>query len=261
MAANHTSRRPVLLLLFLLTLTGGGWANPLAATGGNVTKTPPGSTRGRILYVTGLRFTDIDYEDPDQESGGTPPAPTPDFNPQPCDYNRCHDNQTPCAQLREASGCLCPGLSGPQELPEAPFLQEVALQASGVRVHWCAPTSTVERYKVMVEGRGPVEFGESTRTVVLEGLEVGGSYRVCVQAVNPAGSSPLTESSCSKFQVKPDTQVGLLVGLIAGAVLVLLSIAVGGYLLWRRRSRRKEVRGAAAGEGLGNPTYTTDGPM
>ncbi|XP_006642843.2 leucine-rich repeat neuronal protein 4 [Lepisosteus oculatus] len=238
--------------LFILALIGCCSTDPGSRTG-----TSPATTRARIIYETGLDFGAYESEDGGEPAGGprTPaprPAPASRAGRQVCDYDPCRHEQTPCAALREASGCLCPGVSGPTVTPEPPRLREVVQQGSEVRVHWCAPTSTVERYWVTVEGGAPLVFGERSRVAAL----AGGMYEVCVAAENGAGRSA---PSCSLPQATADASLALQAGLIGGALLLLLLLSLGGLLLWRRR--RAHRRAALSAGGLGNPTFGSEPPL
>ncbi|KYO22244.1 LRRN4 C-terminal-like protein [Alligator mississippiensis] len=130
-----------------------------------------------------------DYED------DTATPTTPRLGPPSrCDYQPCRHLQPSCAELRQASACLCPGLSGASEPPDPPRLLEAVVAAGGASLHWCAPPSTVLRYRLLAwPPHGPPlaspPLNASFRRATLGPLAPGTRYRLCVVAENAAGAS------------------------------------------------------------------------
>lgn len=152
---------------------------------------------------------------------------------QRCDYKPCSENQTPCSEMRAATGCLCPGFTLNNVPPEAPRLISVSWNGTEVVLHWCAPNSDVNKYVVTVGGRDRKTFGQEQRRGTLG--DIDNIAEVCVIAVNDAGESP---ASCLMYQ-PTDNSLALKAGLIGGALgfLLLLLLAV---LLWRHKRQRKQ---------------------
>ncbi|XP_052010902.1 leucine-rich repeat neuronal protein 4-like [Xyrauchen texanus] len=211
--------------------------------------------------VTRVRITEVEDYDDEVTSKMTLAPKLPSLTttrgvPQLCDYNPCVAQTSPCIEIATHTGCLCPGLTGPEVRPGAPKLREVKLDHSGeVIVHWCAPLSNVTHYKVTLKGRQGQEwvYGEFLRNGAVPELKVGEA--VCVAAVNQAGVS---EEECAPYEPPQPDQATMSAGIIAGCIgfLVLVSLVV--VLLWRRRCRKGSM---GEGEGLGNPTYTNDGAL
>ncbi|CAG5990430.1 unnamed protein product [Menidia menidia] len=96
-------------------------------------------------------------------------------------------------------------MSGSDEPPHAPRIRALLPATEGentgeIQVQWCAPSSSVSSYKVVVEGRegDALEFGEAVRQGLVGALEVG--TKVCVEAVNAAGPSSPSEFSCKRTE-------------------------------------------------------------
>lgn len=129
-----------------------------------------------------------------EEEEEAPRTPRP---PVLCDYDRCRHLQVPCRALQAGPApCLCPGLSSPARPPLPPRLAGVraAAEAGGAEVRWCAPSSPVLRYWLLLwEGGGAPRrsgpFDATARRAELRGLRPGGAYFVCVVAANAAGES------------------------------------------------------------------------
>ncbi|XP_029107267.1 leucine-rich repeat neuronal protein 4-like [Scleropages formosus] len=225
------------LVLLALGLFGGCSAYNVSLLGGKDESTP-------------MRILDDRDRGPDRPR--REPNPTSRSGiPELCDYDPCRDQQRPCAELSELSGCRCPGLSGQDEPPEAPFLQMLTQEGPGVLVQWCAPPSYVLQYKVLAEGHEPVVLGSLFRRTSLPHLEPGA--RVCVEAVNLAGTSGETASSCARYEPSGDGRLALKAGLVAGGLGLLLLLSLLGLLLWRRRSGRKS--------GARGPARDSEGPL
>ncbi|KAM6911262.1 leucine-rich repeat neuronal protein 4 [Lycodopsis pacificus] len=150
-----------------------------------------------------------------------------------CDYNPCLDSQIPCAVLRTSTGCLCPGLTLHNEVPNTPTLKSVSWNGSEVVARWCAPHSYVTAYIVKVGGQERRRFRKDQRSGGLGDMDH--NTEVCVVAVNDAGDS---ERSCLTYPPR-DSSLSLKAGLIGGALgfLLLLLLAV---LLWRHKRQRKQ---------------------
>ncbi|KAF7667630.1 hypothetical protein LDENG_00054680 [Lucifuga dentata] len=230
--------------------------------------TSPPVTHPQILFVTALGSDDYDEDYPDNKS---PPIVSSSLKPplvfqepQPCQYNPCLENQEPCAQLSARTACLCPGLSGADEPPHAPHLKEMVPVSEGddrgkVEVQWCAPSSVVSGYRVIVEGNGGIvlEFEKASRRGVVGSLEVG--TKVCVEAVNHAGHSAASEFSCKRYDPPESSNHGLQAGVIGGGLAFLLLLSIVAVILWKNQMCHKAKRDSA--EGLGNPSYSTEGTL
>jgi len=245
----------MLLLLLTLELT-------LQLTHALSTSSP--ITRPRILFVTPMGDYDEDYDDSHSDSLSvvSPAGPTRLLH-ELCRYDPCREDQPPCKHLAAQSGCLCPGLSGAHEIPRSPRLQRLGPSSgsdNGVEVQWCAPSSVVSGYRVVVRGNrgGALEFGAQARRGRVQALEAGAE--VCVEAVNGAGHSAASEFSCTHYHPPVLLSGSVKVGLIMGGVaIVLLLVVIVPLILWRRRVRRKATEDSA--DGLGNPSYSTEGNL
>lgn len=84
--------------------------------------------------------------------------------------------------------------------------------------------------------------------------------KVCVEAVNNVGSSSPSEYSCSRYD--HDAHVSdskLLIGLIGGGVALLILLIVVPVILVKYKACKKMKNGA--GDGLGNPSFSTGGTL
>ncbi|XP_051506509.1 LRRN4 C-terminal-like protein [Myxocyprinus asiaticus] len=204
----------------------------------------------------------IPIGDYDEETSKTTLSPNPPgFTTtrtvhQLCDYDPCVAQTTPCYVTSEQTGCLCPGLTGPEVRPGAPELREVKLDRTGkVIVHWCAPLSTVTHYKVIPKGGEGQEkvYGEFLRNSSVPGLKVGDT--VCVVAINQAGVS---KEECARYEPPQPDQAALTAVIIVGCVGFLVLVLLVAVLLLRQRCRKSSM---GEGEGLGNPSYMNDGAL
>lgn len=228
----------------------------LAASVNPVASQPP-VTKTRIRYIG---VTDEDYDEetpkpiskvPDQAG-----ASTTKFIPRECEYDPCVVPKVPCSVIAAQTKCYCPGISGPDELPAAPEIKQLKQGTSGlVEVHWCAPQSTVSYYKVITDGQEPQTFNNSSRSGLVHGVNVG--TRVCVVAGNNVGLSTESDTSCAHFEPHKSSRVLQMSGVIAGGIgLLVLAVVLAVVLVWRQRRGRKN--GSMDGEGLRNPSYTTN---
>ncbi|XP_021336754.1 LRRN4 C-terminal-like protein [Danio rerio] len=211
-------------------------------------------TRVRIIEV------EDDYDDINTHTTHSPRAPGLTISRairRPCDYDPCAVQTSPCDVISAQTGCLCPGLTGPQERPEPPDLRELRPgSGGGVSVLWCAPRSTVTHYEVSLkdEKSSVQTFGEHLRSGVIPGLKFG--QIVCVAAGNEAG---LSEQSCAQYEAPQVDHAALSAGVIGGSIGFFLLLLALSVVLWRKRTCRKGGMGDA--EGLGNPSYSNDGVL
>uniref|UniRef100_A0A672NES7 Si:ch1073-303k11.2 n=1 Tax=Sinocyclocheilus grahami TaxID=75366 RepID=A0A672NES7_SINGR len=113
----------LLLLLLLLCVM-----ELVCATSVSPSLHQPPLTRVRIIEV------EDDYDEESSKMTHAPQSPgvtTSRVIRRPCDYDPCAVQTTPCNKISAKMGCLCPGLTGPEERPEAPELREVKLDGSG----------------------------------------------------------------------------------------------------------------------------------
>ncbi|XP_030075979.1 LRRN4 C-terminal-like protein [Microcaecilia unicolor] len=226
------------------------------------------STLERILIFTGIPE---DYEDFDDETEA--PFHPPTFAPsKPCDYDRCRHLQVPCEQMQRQQRCLCPGISGPAERPDPPRIQDIHVSENAVRVHWCAPLSTVSEYHVLYWRGGEQDIRRSPalngtfRLVTLSDLEPATSYMVCVEASNSAGTSLLNEEDelygpCKAIRTQGHQLPYLYVALAIAAALILLVLATLGWYFWARKKKsilRGSVPNIADAAGVPNPFYRSE---
>ncbi|XP_040906717.1 leucine-rich repeat neuronal protein 4 [Toxotes jaculatrix] len=153
--------------------------------------------------------------------------------PQRCNYNPCLENQVSCTLMAASTGCLCPGSTLHNRVPDAPDLKSVSWNGSEVVIQWCAPYSYVTAYVVKVGGQERQQFGNHQRSGAVG--DIDHITEVCVFAENDSGTS---DGSCMMYSPR-DNSLPLKAGLIGGALgfLLLLLLAV---LLWRHRRQRKQ---------------------
>ncbi|XP_062392534.1 leucine-rich repeat neuronal protein 4 isoform X2 [Sardina pilchardus] len=174
------------------------------------------------------------YNPPTMAFTARPPGPT--RLPEPCYKDLCQDLPAPCAQLAAETGCSCPGVSmGPRALPEAPSVKVFWRAGAEPEVRWCAAHAQQTVYRVLVGGQLVESFDDLKRSMVVAGLSAG--TEVCVQAVNEVGASA---PRCEAYKPpKKGASLAVMVGLIVGALGLLLLVTLA-VLLWRHRSRRKD---------------------
>ncbi|KAF6726501.1 LRRN4 C-terminal-like protein [Oryzias melastigma] len=224
--------------------------------------TSPPNTRHQIEFVTGL---DLDYNYGDNSDDNPNPdlavrssVRTPIFaeKPQYCMYDACLEDQEPCDQLAMKFGCLCPGMSGSEIPPHPPFIKALLPVTDGdnrgkIEVQWCAPSSEVTSYRVVVEGTDvpALEVGKASRKGLVGSLEVG--TKVCVEAVNDAGQSTPSEFSCKRYDHTGSSGHELLALVIGGGIGLLLLLIVTSVIFWKFQLCRKAKRPSS--NRLGNP--------
>lgn len=233
--------------------------------------TSPPETHRQIKYTAMGSDDDYDDDDDDDDFFHTRMPSTEVVNsvkktvlqaPRLCQFNPCSENQEPCEQISERTGCLCPGVSRADEPPHAPRIQGLLPVSEGgdrgkIEVQWCAPSSVVTAYRVVIDGHEPLQFMDVSRRGLLESLEAG--TKVCVAAVNNAGQSPPSEFSCKRYDPPESSDHKLLAGIIGGGVALLLLLIIGAVIIWMHQMRKKAKRDSA--DGLGNPSYSTEGTL
>ncbi|XP_038142557.1 leucine-rich repeat neuronal protein 4 [Cyprinodon tularosa] len=239
------SRNLAFLLLFILHLID----SQIFAH--SSTSSPP-ITRKRIIILTdpGLEIDEGDYDD-----GFPPEVVTSQRSPRlssvnHCQYDPCLENQEPCESLKAKTGCMCPGKSGEDMVPHAPRIQALQPITEGenrgqIVVQWCAPNSAVSTYKVTIEGSEVTIFKENHRRALVRSLEVG--TKVCVEAVNSAGTSSPTDFSCKRYERPESSDHKLLAGVIGGGVAFILILLIVAIVLCRRQMCRKAKRESVVG--------------
>ncbi|CAJ1058488.1 LRRN4 C-terminal-like protein [Xyrichtys novacula] len=227
------------------------------------------ATTSRPATRPGIKFTAFgpDYDEETPSPDVVSPRRTTILRhgpPQTCQYDSCSENQEPCQSLHEKYSCLCPGVSPADELPHAPRIRalnpiSVGADRGKIEVQWCAPSSVVLKYRVAIEGSegNTMEFKSVSRRGVISSLEVG--TRVCVEAVNNAGSSSPTDFSCMRYDHSKSSDHKLLAGVIGGGVALLLILIIAAVILWKYRMHKK-AKGDSS-DGLGNPSYSTEGTL
>lgn len=254
LCSNH-----MMLLLFLSTLP---FFNSHLFTRAASTSAPV--TQQQLVIMT-LRGSNDDYGDEEDGNQSIPPAVhiNPVLHQEPCQYNPCLEDQPPCAALSQQTGCLCPGVSGASKPPHAPRIHDLLPVKEGpdsgkVEVQWCAPSSVVTGYRLTIEGNGsPQTFKDTKRRGLVGYLEVG--TKVCVEAVNSAGYSSPSDFSCKRYEPLKTFDHRLMVGVLAGAAILLLLIVIGAVVFCKYRICHRTKRDS--NDGLGNPSYSTEGTL
>ncbi|NXF29802.1 LRRN4 protein, partial [Nyctibius bracteatus] len=185
-------------------------------------RSEPASTRSLIHYIDDYDYSEQSTETPVQLAYTS------------CDYNPCRHLQKPCSELQSASQCLCPGVSGENEVPDPPRLREVSeVTDSSAQIRWCAPNSVVHTYELMLHAQGNEDrqfvldnIYSTARQHTLYNLVPYTTYHICVTASNKAGSSHTVSqgipgNSCTRFKTKPSYK----------SVFAALSAASGLFLI------------------------------
>lgn len=252
------------LIVLLLLLSVSSHLNSHVVS--HAASTAPPVTRPRIIFLT-AQGSDDDYDEDEFDNNSSPPevlssmkTPLLRSDSQLCQYDPCLENQVPCAHLSAQTGCLCPGLSGADEPPHAPRIQALLPINDGddkgkVEVKWCAPSSVVSGYRVVIQGHegDTLEVGDASRQGVVGSLEVG--TMVCVEALNKAGHSTPSDFSCKRYDPPKSSDHELLAWIVGGGVILLILIIVS-VILWKRKTCQKGKRNSD--DGLGNPSYRTE---
>lgn len=221
-------------------------------------------TRRRITFLkdhSGFDAEEFTSPSPElPEPSNTPAMPR---EPQLCHYNPCLENQEPCLDISERTGCLCPGISRADVPPHAPRIQVLRPISGGedrgmVEVHWCAPSSVVSKYRVVFQNsdRKPLEFRGFLRKGSVGHLDAGD--KVCVEAVNGAGRSVPTDFSCQRYNPGTSDQ-RMLAGVIGGGVTLILIAIIVAVSFNKCKTCQKAKTDSA--NGLGNPSYSTEGTL
>ncbi|XP_063001744.1 LRRN4 C-terminal-like protein [Elgaria multicarinata webbii] len=191
-----------------------------------------------------------DYpDDYDYDNTVKPQTPRPARPPlRPCAYNHCQHLQVPCVELSYATGCSCPGVTGPNVAPEPPRLENVLVSETGASLHWCAPSSTVQEYRLQyrpVDGAfasGPA-LNNTFRLTAVSGLSPNREYLFCIVASNQAGASRTDdgekEHGPCRIVRTPARQMPyayVAAGLASALVLVVVS-ALSWHFFCRRKKR------------------------
>ncbi|XP_061461798.1 LRRN4 C-terminal-like protein [Rhineura floridana] len=178
----------------------------------------------------------------------TPGSPKP--LPRLCNYNHCQHLQVPCVELSRASECLCPGITGPDLAPEPPRLQTVHVSETGASLRWCAPSSTVQEYRLQYQPVGGAfvsgpALNSTFRLMEVSGLLPSQEYLFCIVASNQAGSSPTDDGTrehgpCRLIRTSARWMpyVYIAAGLAAALVLVTISALVWHFCF---RNKRKDL--------------------
>ncbi|XP_005913445.1 leucine-rich repeat neuronal protein 4 [Haplochromis burtoni] len=223
----------------------------------NAASASPPITHSQIIHVPDMGSEGQD--DYDLIEYDTTKAPTRVVNVpkihqknQLCEYDPCSENQVPCVTLSEQTGCLCPGMSGANVRPHSPRIRALVPVSEGsdrgkIQVQWCAPSSVVSEYRIVVEGRDSEvpKFGDASRRGLVRSLEVG--TKVCVLAVNNAGSSDPSEFSCKRYEFLESSDHTLMAWIIGGGVTLLLLVVIAALICGKYKKFRKGKRDSTDG--------------
>lgn len=257
------------LPLFLLFLNASPLLHPQLFTQAASTSRP--ITRQKINYLS-VSDSDNDYDDNDNDKDYSSASKVISATkttilqkaPKLCQYDSCSEKQEPCSNISARTGCLCPGISPANKLPNAPRINALMPINEGkdrgkVEIQWCAPSSVVTKYVVVIEGSGEntLEFQAFSRRGLVSSLEAG--VKVCVQAVNDAGHSIASAFSCQRYDPPNNSDHNWLAGLIGGGVALLVLLIIVPIIVWRYQMSQKAKRDSA--DGLGNPSYSKEGTL
>ncbi|XP_043931578.1 LRRN4 C-terminal-like protein [Protopterus annectens] len=227
------------------------------------------STLRKIQFRTiGDDYEDYDYGDDNQKSTSKPVS----YQPlKPCDYDSCRHMQVPCDELRKAGSCLCPGLSGPNVRPDPPRLHTVTFSDHSASIHWCSPSSTVEKYYITykkllsdTEDKTPL-INSTDRIYTLSGLDSSTEYVICVVATNKAGSSYTDDSlseggPCQAFKTPVPYLLYLYIALpIAGFILLATSMLTCYFCMKKKKTpKHSSIETISSSGGVYNPTFSNE---
>ncbi|XP_073515604.1 LRRN4 C-terminal-like protein [Phyllobates terribilis] len=222
------------------------------------------STRDRIEFIVGGSEEEYDYGDEE-----TTVAPTSPLTKLSCQYDGCKHLEPTCEEIQWHAGgkCLCPGIDGPEMIPDSPPVREVLLGETQMTINWCSPSSTVRGYRVLYgkQGgsleKGP-DLNSSFRSYTIDHLDPAYPYTVCVVAFNEAGESQAQEEDDRPAGSRPGpcrtvqtTMQSLYIGIGIGlAALAGLSIILG-FCLWTRKRNRTKREANLEESGVPNYTY------
>ncbi|KAM9447621.1 uncharacterized protein ACWYII_013082 [Salvelinus alpinus] len=161
-----------------------------------------------------------------------------------CDFDPCLHLQRPCPEVREAKGqsCRCPGLTPTSVTPDPVVALEVwGVWPEAVRVRWCAPYSAVSKFGVWALSENGSVFSNGSvsawsRQASVFGLKAGRRYRVCVSALNGAGTS---HTRCVPVSTPVGVEaVGLyvLTGLCAALGMTVVVMSVFLHRIWKMQN-------------------------
>lgn len=220
-------------------------------------------TRRRITFLNS-GFDDEEHTSPPPELPKPSNTPALPREPQLCHYNPCLEHQEPCSDISKKTNCLCPGISRADVPPHAPRIHVLLPISDGkdqgkVEVHWCAPSSVVSKYRVVFQNsdRKPLEFQGVLRKGSVGQLDAGD--KVCVEAVNKAGHSIPTDFSCQRYNPPGTSDQRLLTGMIGGGVTLILILIIVAVSFNKCKTCQKAKTDSA--NGLGNPSYSTEGSL
>ncbi|XP_042295159.1 LRRN4 C-terminal-like protein [Sceloporus undulatus] len=221
----------------------------LPASGSNIPAMNKGQTSPPAHIKMPQDHSDDDYYDYGSILTEEPKRPDhPQLLPPRCNYNHCHHLQVPCMELSKVSQCMCPGITDPTVAPEPPRLQTIHVSEAGASVHWCAPSSTVQEYRLWYRPvNGPFISGPALnstfRLAAVSDLLPGQEYLFCVVAYNQAGSSPtdngFQERGPCRLVWTPSHQISyayIAVGLACTLIVVVISILVW-YFCYHKKKR------------------------
>ncbi|XP_004545587.3 LRRN4 C-terminal-like protein [Maylandia zebra] len=220
----------------------------------NAASASPPITRPQIIHMTDMGSEGQDDYDFNKEEYDTTTAsprmvsfPKMDLEPLLCEYDPCSENQVPCAALSEQIGCLCPGMSGANVPPHPPRIQALVPVSAGsdrgeIQVQCCAPSSVVSEYRIVIEGRDSEvpKFGDASRRGLVRSLEVG--TKVCVVAVNNAGSRDPSEFSCKRYECRQSPVLTVMAWIIGGLFALPLLVVIGTLICGTYQKFRKGKR-------------------
>ncbi|KAM4018726.1 LRRN4 C-terminal-like protein [Anomaloglossus baeobatrachus] len=267
----------LLLLPFLLFVAGStqesGNSNsstPAPISGINHTSVTPHptqkdrSTREGIEFIIGGSEEEYDYED-----DGATVASTSSVTKLSCQYDRCEHLAPTCEEIQWQQGghCLCPGVDGPEFIPDFPSVRDLLLGETQMTINWCSPSSTVRGYRVLYgkpggsPEKGP-NLNTSFRSYTIDNLDPASQYTVCVVAFNEAGESPVEEEEDRPAGSKPGpcmtvhtSMTSLYIGVGIGLAALAGLLIILGFCLWSRKRNKAKREAKLEDGGASNYTY------